>query len=208
MNFNYQASSQIQDLSRNHYLLRKASKEDIKIVTNLIRESYQHWVAVGLKVRPAFQTEETTETHLLNGGMVLEKKDHEIVGTFSFDTAKVTHQDSFLMADYTNPSEHVEYAPKLETNQQSIDGKYLVFKKLAISPSLQKAGLGRKLYDFAEEYGRTKAFKGMMLETIVEADWLYQWYINMGFEVIGGVTYAGSEIETLLLRKFFDRKNN
>ena len=111
--------------------------------------------------------------------MVLENESSHIVGTFTFEDVKISFSSDVIKAAFSNPTDQVDYALKnTGSNISSIDGNYLVFKKLAIDPSLQKTGLGRKLYDFAEEYGRNKNYKGMVLETIIEAKWLYEWYIN------------------------------
>lgn len=64
-------------------------------------------------------------------------------------------------------------------------------------------GLGRELYNIAEQFSRDHGYDGVILETVKEAAWLYDWYLNMGFEVHGSHQYPGSTLQTLLLIKRF-----
>lgn len=202
-NFNI-PSQTIKDRDGSEYLLRAATENDVSSTTSLIRKSFQYWVDNDVPVSPAKQTEEQTRKHLLDGGFVLENKDGEIVGTFTLEESSVEVANDIFRVSYSNPQDLVEYSQIESGIEIDEKGKFLVFKKLAIDPELGRKGLGQKLYGVAEKYARDSGYKGMMLETVIEAKWLYDWYVGLGFEVVGSHQYSGSQFETLLLVKRFE----
>jgi len=183
------------------YTVRKASEGDVAATTLLIRKAYSYWVEQGVPVSPARQTEQKTREHLIDGGFVVENDAGELIGTFTLEEAEIAGKGDRWLVHYSNPIDKIEYSRKKNEGMDPGNRKKLVFKKLAVNPMIARNGLGRRLYDIAEEYGRVNGYGGVLLETVVEAEWLYSWYGDMGFEVIGGVVFDGSQFETLLLFK-------
>jgi hypothetical protein len=87
------------------------------------------------------------------------------------------------------------------------NGRLLIFKKAAVRSDLAASGLGAQFYQLAEGWGRTNGFDGMILETVREAEWLYNWYSRLGFQPIGNYQYPGSKVETILMLKLFSKEN-
>lgn len=86
----------------------------------------------------------------------------------------------------------------------SYNGKqYLEFKKFAVDPDLANAGVGTKIYQLVEAHAREHNYHGMILETVAEAEWLYDWYLRLGYQVVDGKIYPGSTLKTLRLVKNF-----
>jgi len=181
------------------YELRVATVEDIPDTTHLIRRSYSYWVENGIDVAPAHQTQDKTMSHLLERGFVITDVQKRIIGTFSLDVIRLRKTGGNIEAQFESGSK-VEYESK---THEAVGGRFLEFKKLAIARDLSKTGIGRRLYDLAEEYARSQDFDGIVLETVIEARWLFDWYISMGYEAVGGLVYSGSKMETLLLMKRF-----
>lgn len=194
----------VTDRNGAEYSLKSATEKEIAPTTVLIRKSFKYWVENDVPVSPARQTEEQTRKHLIEGGFVLENEQKEIVGTFTLEESAVEITENGYRVTYSNPHDLVKYSQSGSFIEFNKEGKFLVFKKLAIDPDLGRRGLGQKLYDIVEKHARENRYQGMMLETVIEARWLYDWYIDLGFEVIGSHRYPGSQFETLLLVKRFE----
>lgn len=180
--------------------LRPARSGDVPVVTNLIRKAYSIWPSVGVDVSPAKQSEEKTRAHLVRLGFVLEDAQKKIVGTFSLDEATIDFQNDSIVGKYNYEPAEVTYR-RTKPDQTEVSGKYLVFKKLAIDPDQGRSGLGLSLYKIAEQYALDNGYTGVALETVIEARWLYDWYIGMGFKEVGGYRYSPGKLETLLMVK-------
>jgi predicted N-acetyltransferase YhbS len=180
--------------------IRAALPSDVAPVTDLIHLSFQVWAKEGLRLSPMAQTQAETSTHLLEKGFVATDKNNRVVGTFSVDDGQITSTSEGELT-YLEGNESTSF--KSTTNTVIKRGKYLVFKKLAVDPSIGRSGLGRFLYQTAEKMARANGYSGMILETVREATWLFHWYENLGFSVIGSHRYPGSQVDTLLMIKNF-----
>lgn len=182
--------------------IRAANQADVEATTKLIQAAYSYWVKNGVVVSPATQTEEKTASHLLNGrGFVAVDEAGEIKGTFSLDEVELSDKGSEIAATYKSDNSTVNYQ-KVENGLSSLKhGTYLEFKKLAVSPELLRQRLGLELYELAENLVIKNKYKGMALETVKEATWLYEWYLKLGYNIIGKYKYGSSKLGTLLLAK-------
>ncbi|MCB1025881.1 MAG: hypothetical protein KDB79_15910 [Acidobacteria bacterium] len=183
--------------------LRRAAEKDVSSTTDLIRTAYSYWVESGVVVAPATQSNEKTRSHLLGGrGFVATDDSGDIRATFSLDNVDLTVEPSSLTAKAEHAKTEISYTATTPV-EHDIEGRYLEFKKLAVDPSLGRRGIGLALYMIAEEYARAHGYDGMILETVKEATWLYEWYLDLGYKVYGGHVYGGSGLETLLMIKRF-----
>lgn len=182
--------------------LRAAKEKDVAPTTDLIHSAYGYWVDNGVKVSPATQSVEKTRSHLSGGlGFIATDANGEIKATFSLDEAQIGGSETAVIVQTKYVKSQIEFIRV--DGMLPISGRYLEFKKLAVAPELFGQGIGRTLYDIAEEYARTRGYDGVVLETVKEATWLYDWYIGMGFKVVGKYVYPNSKFETLLLAKKF-----
>lgn len=192
--------------NKTSYTFRPANLEDVSVVTRLMHSSFEIWKKRGLKLSPMFQTNDTTAKHLLNHGFVALDNSKKIVGTFSLNACRIVVNNGKIIFS-EGASAPIAFTP-VPTQIALCDGRYLVFKKAAVSPSNSRKGLGRTMYDIAERKAKDYGFDGMALETVREADWLYQWYIDLGFNPIGKYIYhPGGTIETILMIKLFSNSN-
>lgn len=188
---------------RTQLKLRPAAEKDVSPTTELIRSAYSYWVENGVVVLPATQSTEKTRSHLLDGrGFVATDDMGNIRATFSLDNVDLVVQTDSITAKAEYADTGIAYVGTPSGNQ-AIDGRYLEFKKLAVDRSLGRQGIGHALYMVAEDYARTHGYDGVILETVKEATWLYDWYIGLGFKVYGKHVYGSSGLETLLLVKRF-----
>ena len=180
--------------------IRNALESDVTPVTELIHRSFQVWAQAGLRLGPMFQTDAQTSSHLLGKGVVALDQNDKIVGTFSLD-------DGFIAINSDRNIDFQEGAAitifQVTAPAEIRSGKYLVFKKLAVCPSIGRSGLGLHFYQMAEKEARSAGYVGVVLETVREAQWLFHWYEKLGFLVIGTNRYPGSPIDTLLMIKNF-----
>jgi predicted N-acetyltransferase YhbS len=181
--------------------MRSAQASDVGPVTELIHQAFDIWAKEGLRLRPMFQNEAETSSHLLGKGFVAIDNKNMVVGTFSVEDGSISASEPGIIA-YREGSHTINFlatAPLAEIR----DGKYLVFRKLAVAPTFGQSGLGLYLYQSAEEMARLNGYSGVALETVKEASWLFDWYVKLGFKVIGTHRYTGSKVETLLMIKNF-----
>lgn len=183
--------------------VRAATGKDVGAVTELIHHAYGYWMdEFGLKLSPQTQSAEKTEKHLVGLGFVATDDAGQVVATFSSDEVKITETPEALDVKFRFANDRVSYT-KAENLNTPINGRYLEFKKFATDPSISKQGLGKQLYLMAENYARANGFDGVVLETVYECRWLYEWYLEMGFQVVGKHRYPGSKLDTLILVKRF-----
>lgn len=183
--------------------VRAATKKDVGAVTDLIHQAYGYWMdEFGLKLTPQTQPTDKTEKHLVGLGFVATDESGKVVATFSVDEVKITETPENIDVKFRFARDGVSYT-KAENLNTPVNGRYLEFKKFATDPSLGRQGLGKQLYLMAENYARANGFDGVELETVYECRWLYEWYVEMGFQVIGKHRYPNSKLDTLILVKRF-----
>lgn len=197
---NFKSTVQLANSQTLH--VRIAKESDVTAVTELTHAAFEIWKNLGLKLSPMFQTDEKTASYLMGKGFVVEDSNRKIVATFSLEDGAINRGDHNTIRFTEGDSPDISFT---STGEQSyLNSKpLLIFKKLAVHPALSNSGLGNQLYQIAETMGRENSYSGMILETVKEARWLYDWYIRLGFTTIGAHKYPGSQVETLLLIKPF-----
>lgn len=80
--------------------------------------------------------------------------------------------------------------------------KTLIFTTpLATHPGMARSGLGTSILRFAENLALALKLDGVVLETVKETQWLYDWYTNENYQTIGIYHYPSRPIETVLKLK-------
>lgn len=184
--------------------VHRAAERDVSAVTKLIHDAFEVWKEQGLRLGPMFQTDEETRRHLLSGGIVARNSAGEIVGTFSLDVGEASLLPDGNVSFREGSDSPTAYLAS-GAGVRLPAGGLLVFKKAAVRRDLAGSGLGRRLYGLAERTGRDDGYAGMALETVKEAAWLYEWYLRLGFKPVGSYRYPGSDVDTVLMIKPFQR---
>jgi hypothetical protein len=147
------------------------------------------------------QTDEQTASHLLGKGYVVEDSRQELAATFSLENGGVRRNGTGIR--FTEGGEPVDYTPFEGDLELLPSARLLIFKKAAVRRETSNSGLGGMLYALAEKSGRAAGYSGMALETVEEAEWLYDWYHGLGFKAIGSRRYSASAVDTILMIKPF-----
>lgn len=175
-----------------------ASDCDVEDVTNLTHKAFAIWKEHGLDLGPMHQTTEQTRSHLVGKGLVIKDQFDKAVGTVSFDfsTIETTTENHLFQVD----SQPLIPYRKL-TDLELMNNRFLIVKRIATIPNTGRSGLGKSILRFAENLARSFKMDGVVLETVKEAQWLYDWYKNESYQTIGIYQYPGRPIETLLMYK-------
>lgn len=184
------------------FSVRPGGAADVSKVTGLIHDAFSIWKEQGLSLGPMYQTDEQTSAHLMGKGYVVENLQGELSGTFSFDEGAVQRRGKAKIR-FTEGVDSVDYSRVSDAKTFIPSGRLLVFKKAAVKRDTANSGLGAKLYALAEKIARGNGYSGMLLETVKEAGWLYDWYVRLGFKAIGFYRYPGRQVDTILMIKPF-----
>jgi GNAT superfamily N-acetyltransferase len=186
--------------------IRAAKLSDVTAVTALTHRAFDIWKAQGLKLSPMFQTDEKTTSYLIDKGFVVENYAGAIIATFSFENGSISVAANNEV-NFTEGNSPAALFEGIGNNQYYNNQPFLIFKKLAVSPDYSKLGLGNQLYQISESIGRANGYSGIILETVKDANWLYEWYVRLGFSPIGSHKYTGSQVETILMAKPFNKES-
>ena len=144
------------------------------------------------------QSVDQTIKHLVSKGLVLKNSNHEVVATLSFDLGRIKSQGKQHLF-FEGDQEVVPYQSSSDLIFN--DANLLIFKKLAVHPKYANSGIGKAILKKVEEMAIEYNFDGVLLETVEDADWLYNWYLNENFSPIGHYTYPSRPLVTVLMFK-------
>ncbi len=154
---------------------RTAKASDIPQLRNLLNAAYKRLLNMGLNYNATFQDEGLTAKGLFDGGSVLVvEMAGKIIGTM-----------------------------RIKEMNQVDDRKCLYLSRFAVSPDLQKSGLGTVLLNLAERIARRNEFKCMQLDTAQPAKHLVSFYESQGFQVKRPIYYDGKTYVSWILEKTF-----
>jgi len=183
------------------FTVRTAREADVPQVTKVIHDAFEVWKAQGLTLGPMLQTDAETRGHLIGKGAVATDSSGSIVGTFSLENGALGRIPNGSV-EFAEGDESNAYLPA-EPLMPLPSGRMLVFKKAAVKREQANSGLGRRLYGLAEDAARKNGCAGMILETVKEARWLYEWYVRLGFKMIASYRTPGRQIDTVVMIKPF-----
>jgi len=182
------------------FIARPANESDVSVATEVIHRAFDVWKRAGLSLSPMFQDDSKTRAHLVEKGFVIESPSQEIIGTFSVEDSRLENDGPFVQ--FFEGSD-IPYPYKKLTAEIIPSGRFLVFRKAAVLPKFRQSGLGMQMLDIAELIAKREGYQGLILETVESADWLFNWYLKLGFSVIGRYQYPNSAIETVLMIRPF-----
>lgn len=64
-----------------------------------------------------------------------------------------------------------------------------MIQRIAVFPTWQKMGVGKKLIEFAEQYARENNYKSVRLDVASSSEALFKLYESIGFKFTGEVHY-------------------
>ena len=155
-----------------------------------------------VKTLEAEQTPDQTAGHLLKQGYAVNDQAKRLAGTFSLDDAYLEmHRHLLWFTEGKAPAiPYIFTQDTLAAEKLKLD-QYLVFKKLAIRPDLQKLGIGSQMYQAIEGEARTQAYCGLLVEVNPALEYVYEWFLKLGFQSIATYQAPGSESGSHLLVK-------
>ena len=71
--------------------------------------------------------------------------------------------------------------------------KFLVLHRIAVFPSWQKKGIGRKLIEFAEKFAKDNNYKSIRLDVASSSKHLIKLYESIGYTYTGDILYPKQE---------------
>ncbi|MFP4024431.1 MAG: GNAT family N-acetyltransferase [Thiohalospira sp.] len=105
------------------------------------------------------------------------------VGTITFDE---NQDDVFNHVDWKNN-----------------EGKFIVIHRIAVFPTWQKKGVGRKLIEFVEKYAQENNYKSVRLDISSSNQKLIELYEKIGFTQTGDILYPKQKVPFRCLEKVF-----
>ncbi len=105
------------------------------------------------------------------------------VGTITFDE---NQDDVFNHVDWKNN-----------------EGKFIVIHRIAVFPTWQKKGVGRKLIEFVEQYAQENNYKSVRLDISSSNQKLIELYEKIGFTQTGDILYPKQKVPFRCLEKVF-----
>jgi ribosomal protein S18 acetylase RimI-like enzyme len=104
-----------------------------------------------------------------NGTLYVIKNKGVCIGTISFDEQQESVFDS------------VEWENKTD--------KFIVIHRIAVFPTWQKKGIGRKLIEFAESYAKENKYNSVRLDVASSSEHLIKLYESIGYASTGEILY-------------------
>jgi len=115
------------------------------------------------------------------GALYLMKTKGVCIGTITFDEEQ---EEVFDEIEWKNKTD-----------------KYLVIHRIAVFPSWQKKGVGRKLVEFAEVYAKENNYKSIRLDVAISSEHLIKLYKSIGYDHTGEILYPKQKEPFMCLEK-------
>lgn len=81
------------------------------------------------------------------------------------------------------------------------NGKFIVIHRIAVFPTWQNKGIGRKLMEFTEKYAKENNYKSVRLDVTSSNEHLVKIYEKLGYVKIGDVLYPEQKVPFKCLEK-------
>jgi ribosomal protein S18 acetylase RimI-like enzyme len=104
-----------------------------------------------------------------NGSLFIIKSTGVCIGTITIDKQQ---ESVFDKVDWANKTDN-----------------FLVIHRIAVFPTWQKKGIGRKLIEFAEEFAKDNNLKSIRLDVASSSEHLIKLYESIGYNYTGEILY-------------------
>ncbi len=160
------------NLSAN-YKIEVAQESEISEITKLLNHAYKELADIGLNYTATYQNDEITKDRISPGRcFVMKDQGNKIVGTIL-----MTFENYF-------------------TNHRTA---YL--GQFGICPELKGQGLGTFLINYCENLALLEGFVGMQLDTAIPAKHLVEWYLRLGYKIVGQKHFDGKNYDSFIFEK-------
>jgi ribosomal protein S18 acetylase RimI-like enzyme len=166
------------DAVRELVIRELSSGDSLEELTELLHRSYKALADMGLRFVATYQDVATTRERISNGVAFVAVIRGTLVGTIVF-----THPDHTSIPK----SKPIPNAGKLN--------------QLAVEPSWQGLGIGRRLFDYAEKYALSHGIEALVLDTAEQATHLISWYEKMGYSIVEYVKWEITNYRSAVLIK-------
>lgn len=162
-----------------------AVRDSLQALTELLHRAYAPLAARGMNFSAATQSPEVTAQRAAAGQCFVAVRDREIVGTATVCSPQDVPQE---------PS-----APWFS------DRNTVQVHQIAVSPAVQRAGVGALLLRRCEAWARDNGYASMVAAAAVGADELLALFRRLGYTEIGQVQESERTYRSVILRKSIDR---
>jgi GNAT superfamily N-acetyltransferase len=147
-------------------------------ITALLHAAYAPLARMGFRYLATHQDDATTLRRLQRGFAFVAELDGVIVGTITLRPPPAQSDCAW----YLRPG-------------------VFSFGQFAVSPDLQRRGIGLRMLQFIEQQARDRGATELALDTAEGAIHLCQWYERLGFRFIEHVTWPVTNYRSVILSK-------
>ena len=152
--------------------------DDVDVITELLHRAYAPLAQAGLRYLATHQSAEVTRERLTSGHPLVALREGTIVGTATL-----------YPPDAASPCELYRQP-----------GVYC-FGQFAVSPELQRGGIGRQLIEHLEAVARQQGATELALDTAEGAVHLVEWYRRLGFRPVQYVDWEVTNYRSVVMSK-------
>jgi uncharacterized damage-inducible protein DinB/GNAT superfamily N-acetyltransferase len=162
-----------------------AVRDSLQALTELLHRAYAPLAARGMNFSAATQSPEVTARRAAAGQCFVAVRDRELVGTVTVCGPQDASQEPSMPWYSDRNTAHVH--------------------QIAVSPAVQRAGVGARLLRHCEAWARENGYGSMVVAAAVGADELVALFRRLGYTEIGQVQEPGRTYRSVVLHKAIDR---
>jgi uncharacterized damage-inducible protein DinB/GNAT superfamily N-acetyltransferase len=162
-----------------------AVRDSLQALTDLLHRAYAPLAARGMNFSAATQSPEVTAQRAAAGQCFVAVRDREIVGTVTVCGPQDAQKELSVPWFSDRNTAHVH--------------------QVAVSPAVQRAGIGARLLQRCEAWARENGYGSMVVGAAVGADELVALFRRLGYTEIGQVQEPGRTYRSVVLHKSIDR---
>jgi GNAT superfamily N-acetyltransferase len=152
--------------------------DSIEALTLLLHRAYDVWARVDLRYLATHQSPAVTLERIQAGRCIVADCAGAVVGTVCYYSPGAASASTYL---------------------RRTDVAH--FGQLAVEPSFQGAGLGRRLIARAERLAKDEGARELALDTAEPATLLVAWYERLGYQVVDHVSWEETNYRSVVMSK-------
>jgi GNAT superfamily N-acetyltransferase len=159
--------------------------DSVAAITVLLHDAYASLAASGFRYLASHQDETATLRRLRSGIPFVAESQGDIIGTITL----YRPSSSSLCEWYRHPAVYH-------------------FGQFAVRPSLQRRGIGSRLYKHVEAFARSLGVGELALDTAEGALHLRRWYERLGFRFVQFISWDETNYQSVILSKSLKKTRN
>ncbi len=156
------------------YQIIQSTEDDISQIRKLVNLAYKELADLGLNYTAVDQDESKTADRISKGRCFILKNNEQIIAT--------------ILVSVSN----------YFTNKNT-----LYVSQFGVHPNFKRQGLGKFLMDYCECLAFNEGFSGVQLDTAIPATHLVDWYIRIGYIIVGTQHWEGKTYDSYVFEKRF-----